>query len=187
MRETVLDAAQKLVQERGLNGVSFQDIADKVGLKKPSLFHHFRSKDALAHALMERCRTSYGARYAQVLSQEGLSEPDRLKKIARLFEEGLKSQHLCLLGALSNDSGAFSDELKADLSKTASGSIEGYAVLFEAGRDSGTLEFEGTPEEAASSFLAMLQGLQLLARAKGDCDVLYPAALSYIDSISVKK
>ena len=54
MRETILDAAQALVQDRGLNAVSFQDLADAVGLKKPSLFHHFRSKDALAAALMER-------------------------------------------------------------------------------------------------------------------------------------
>lgn len=187
MRETVLDAAQELVQDRGLNGVSFQDIADKVGLKKPSLFHHFRSKDELAHALMERCRTSYGERYAEVLATDGLSEPDRLKEIARLFEEGLRTRHLCLLGALSNDSGAFSEELKADLSETATGSIDRYAVLFEEGRNAETLQFEGTPQEAASSFLAMLQGLQILARAKGDSELLYPAALSYIDSISKPK
>lgn len=187
MRETVLDAAQELVQDRGLNGVSFQDIADKVGLKKPSLFHHFRSKDELAHALMERCRTSYGERYADVLGTEGLSEPERLKEIARLFEEGLQTRHLCLLGALSNDSGAFSEELKADLSETTTGSIDRYAVLFQKGKDSGTLEFEGTAEEAASAFLAMLQGLQILARAKGDFDLLYPAAESYINSITRTK
>ena len=187
MRETVLDAAQELVQDRGLNGVSFQDIADKVGLKKPSLFHHFRSKDELALALMERCRTSYGERYAEVLSKDELSEPDRLKEIAQLFDEGLRTQHLCLLGALSNDSGAFSDELKTELGETATGSIERYAALFKAGRKSGTLEFEGTSKEAASAFLAMLQGLQLLARAKGDSALLYPAALSYIDSISRPK
>ena len=187
MRDTVLDAAQELVQDRGLNGVSFQDIADKVGLKKPSLFHHFRSKDELALALMERCRNSYGERYAEVLSKDELSEPDRLKQIARLFDEGLRTRHLCLLGALSNASGAFSEELKAELSETANGSIERYSALFEAGKKSGTLEFKGAAEEAASAFLAMLQGLQLLARAKADSELLYPAALSYIDSISGTK
>ena len=36
-----------MVQDRGLNAVSFQDLADAVGLRKPSVFHHFRNKEEL--------------------------------------------------------------------------------------------------------------------------------------------
>lgn len=184
MREKILDVAQSLVQDRGLNGVSFQDIADEVGLKKPSLFHHFRNKDELALALMERCRSSYGLRYGEVLERQDLSEPEKLREIARMFEEGLRSQHLCLLGALSNQSGSFSAPLKDAMSETANLSIGRYTEVFDAGRDSGTLVFQGSSEDAATAFLAMLQGLQALARAKGELDSFFPAASSYIDSLS---
>ena len=184
MRETILDAAQALVQDRDLNAVSFQDLADAVGLKKPSLFHHFRSKDALAAALMERCRTTYGARYGEVLAREDLSEPEKLHGIALIFEEGLKENHVCLLGALATSSSCFSSGLDEEMQTTASLVIERYAAVFQEGREKGTLQFLGEPEVAAAAFLAMLQGLQVLTRAKGDIDLFLPAAESYIDSIS---
>src|SRR4026207_1976617 len=49
-REKILDAAQDLIQTRSFHGFSFQDIADRVGVRKPSLYHYFDSKDAIALA-----------------------------------------------------------------------------------------------------------------------------------------
>ena len=173
-----------MVQGRGLNAVSFQDLADAVGLKKPSVFHHFPTKEALAQSLLERCRTTYGARYGEILARQDLSEPDRLREIARVFDEGLRTNHLCLLSALSNNCEDFSGELKGEMQETVSIVIERYAELFDAGRTAGTLDFQGSPHEAATAFLAMLQGLQVLARARNDLGSFLPAATAYIDSIS---
>ena len=184
MREKLLDAAQALVQSRGLNVVSFQDLADRVGLKKPSVFHHFPTKDALAQSLLERCRTTYGARYGEVLAQDKLSAPEKLREIARIFDEALREDKLCLLGALGSSSSGFSEELVNDLRDTANLSIERYATVFEEGQSTGSLSFKGTARDAATAFLSMLQGLQVMARANGDLDTFAPAALSYIDSIS---
>ena len=186
MREKLLEAAQVLVQDRGFNGVSFQGLADAVGLKKPSVFHHFQNKEELAKSLMESCRTTYGARYGEVLSRSDVSEPEKLRKVAGIFEEGLKKGHLCLLGALSSDCSAYSEELQIEMKETADLCIERYAAVFEEGRSAGTLHFEGSSEAAATAFLAMLQGLQVLARAKGDPSAFTPAADSYIDSIARK-
>lgn len=186
MREKLLNAAQALVQDRGLDAVSFQDLADAVGLKKPSVFHHFRSKDELARSLMTRCRTTYGARYGEVLSREDLNEPDKLREIARIFDKGLRSDHLCLLSSLSQNCNGYSDDLKQEMHETVNLILARYAPVFEAGRQGGTLDFQGTAEDAATAFLAMLQGLQILARAKGDAEVFLPAALCYIDTISAK-
>ena len=43
-----------MVQDRGLNAVSFQDLADAVGLRKPSVFHHFKNKEELYASLSLR-------------------------------------------------------------------------------------------------------------------------------------
>lgn len=184
MRERLLDAAQELVQDRGFNGVSFQALADAVGLKKPSVFHHFRSKEDLASSLLERCRTTYGARYAEILERTDLDEPSKLRGIAAVFEEGLRENHLCLLGALSGNCSTFSDALKRDMEETAKLVIQRYAQVFAEGRTAGTLAFEGSPEDAGGAFLAMLQGLQVLVRAMGNLDAFRPAAESYVDSIT---
>ena len=67
MREQILDAAEQLVQTRGLSAVSFQELADAVGLRKPSLFHHIKNKDELGRLLIQRCGTKHGPRYVAVI------------------------------------------------------------------------------------------------------------------------
>jgi AcrR family transcriptional regulator len=53
-REEILDEATQLFAERGYEGTSMADLAEKVGLRKASLFHHFASKDVLYGAVLER-------------------------------------------------------------------------------------------------------------------------------------
>ena len=60
-RTKILDSAQRLIQTRSFHGFSFQDIADEVGIRKASLYHHFDSKDAVALAVLERAAEWVGA------------------------------------------------------------------------------------------------------------------------------
>lgn len=46
-RERILEEASALFQERGLAGVSMQQIADAVGITKAALYYHFRDKNDL--------------------------------------------------------------------------------------------------------------------------------------------
>ena len=44
-KEEILHATLTLAAENGMKGVSMSQIADKVGIKAPSLYNHFKSKD----------------------------------------------------------------------------------------------------------------------------------------------
>ncbi len=46
-KEEILYAALELAAENGMKGVSMSQIADKVGIKAPSLYNHFKSKDEI--------------------------------------------------------------------------------------------------------------------------------------------
>jgi TetR/AcrR family transcriptional regulator len=50
----ILDAAEALFSERGYDGTTLRDVAGRVGLRIPSLYNHFASKDALYAAVLER-------------------------------------------------------------------------------------------------------------------------------------
>ncbi|MBO0729972.1 MAG: TetR family transcriptional regulator [Acidimicrobiaceae bacterium] len=52
-RERVLKAAAHIFSRRGYRGTTMTDIADEVGLRKPSLYHYFRNKEELLVRLYE--------------------------------------------------------------------------------------------------------------------------------------
>jgi AcrR family transcriptional regulator len=78
--ERILDAAEALFAERGYNGASLRDVATRVGVRPPSLYNHFASKDALYAAVLERGLGPLVERLAQsVAAPAGESDdPGRL-------------------------------------------------------------------------------------------------------------
>lgn len=184
MKEKILEAAEQLVQDRGLNAVSFQDLANAVGLRKASLFHHFPNKEALARALIERCQTKHGPKYLAVVESDGPA-PEKLRQLAAIFEEGLRTHRPCLIAALGGGLNTLPQTAVDELGETARAAVARFAVVFEQGRQDGTLQFNGEPLDAAMGFFAMLQGLQVLIRASGNESGFQTAANAYIDSITV--
>ncbi|MGG3836454.1 TetR/AcrR family transcriptional regulator [Paenibacillus thiaminolyticus] len=53
-RNEILDAADELFEEKGFDGTSTNDILEKVGIARGTLYHHFKSKEDIMDALIER-------------------------------------------------------------------------------------------------------------------------------------
>ncbi len=59
--ERILDAAEDLFAQRGYAATSLGDVADRVGIRSPSLYNHFRNKEALYGAVVERLLADFTA------------------------------------------------------------------------------------------------------------------------------
>jgi len=58
-RDRALYEARGLLQRYGFTGFSFQHIADLLGIKKPSLYDHFKSKEELGEELVSEYHRSF--------------------------------------------------------------------------------------------------------------------------------
>ena len=55
-KEEIVLTTLELAAQKGLANVSMSMIADKIGIKKPSLYKHFKSKDEIVEAMYQFLR-----------------------------------------------------------------------------------------------------------------------------------
>ena len=84
-RIEIAQAAGALFAEQGVRGTTVRDIADRVGMLSGSLYHHFKTKNDIVHALMGRYGQELVVRYERAAAPGGTS----IEKLKRLF-------HACL-------------------------------------------------------------------------------------------
>lgn len=76
-RQEILDVAWRLARERGLGGWSLRDVAEAVGMRTPSLYGYFASKNAVFDAM-------FAQGYTQVREHlEALDDGDPVELLRR--------------------------------------------------------------------------------------------------------
>lgn len=91
-KERILIEAMNLFSMRGYEGVTVQDIAQSVGIKAPSLYKHYKSKQEIFDAILERMQTNYISKLT-LMDLDGIDpEKDKLKY------ETIKKEELIKLG-----------------------------------------------------------------------------------------
>ena len=81
-RDTFVDAAQRLMQAKGYEQISIQDVLDEVGASRGAFYHYFASKTDLLEAVVTRIVDTALASVAPVVDDPAL---DAAAKLEGLF------------------------------------------------------------------------------------------------------
>ncbi len=85
-RERILDVAEGLFADRGFDGTTLRDVAGGVGIRTPSLYNHFPSKEALYAAVLERVVEPVLALLSEIVQAGPGERPDSRHVVERVME-----------------------------------------------------------------------------------------------------
>lgn len=181
----ILDAAERLVQERGFNGFSYADVARELGLTKAALHYHFASKADLGDALIDR----YAARFLEALARVEIERSDavgKLRDYAQLYADVFRDDRMCLCGMLAADYTTLPDPMRERVVRFFDDNEVWLARVLEAGRTAGTIRFTGPAPSMARTLIGGLEGAMLVARPYRDLERFRAAADLLISGLTVQ-
>lgn len=114
-RERLLEVAGQLFAERGYSGASLGEIANRLGIRKPSLYNHIASKDELFMELLERSLDAWQAASDSPLDGAGSAHRRLRRHLQKTVDFAVESPHataLCRL-AVSQVSGDLAERASA--------------------------------------------------------------------------
>jgi AcrR family transcriptional regulator len=160
-RRQLLDAAAALFAERGYEATTTQDIAERLGLQKATLYHYVRGKPALLDSLMHDVQESSLALLAQIQ----LSDADPLAKLRAFC-----ARHVAFLLREPARTTVFLRErrrLSSDLRAGERAYADGIARLIEEGQSAGAIREAVDADVAARLLLGSLNWLHEWYRPGG--------------------
>ncbi len=80
-RDAILLEARRCFAEQGFDGTSLNDIAAGVGIRKPSLLHHFPSKEAIYREVFETSLSDFIVRIETAGDTEGKEPWDKMEYV----------------------------------------------------------------------------------------------------------
>ena len=87
-RERILDAAYELFSHRGIRDVGIDEVIERAGVAKATLYRHFPSKDDLVLAFLERASSlDAGVRRGRGAESAARRPEERLLAIFDVFDE----------------------------------------------------------------------------------------------------
>ena len=178
-RNRILDAAQRVILDRGFAATSVDAIQEAAGISRGTFFYHFPSKDDLSRALIRRYAEAdrtltddFMARAENLVRDPGQQVLVFLALHEEMFAELAGTDPGCLFASYSYEAGLFDRETQA----IVNGSVEYWRELV-GGKLSLAMKRHPPPIAVdpyvlADNAYAVMQGAFILSRLRNDTKVM---------------
>jgi TetR/AcrR family transcriptional regulator, transcriptional repressor for nem operon len=173
-RERLLQAAFREVFRYGFQSAGIDAILAATNVTKGALYHHFESKEALGHAVIEEVvATLPRDRWLLPLERSKDKDPiDALIGVVQAIPHRPKDvKSGCPLVHLAQEMSQLDEEFRKRLERIFHAWNEGIATALRRGQSQGTVRRDLSPEETASFLIAMIEGYEVLAKNAQDAKV----------------
>ncbi len=183
--DDILACARTLIVAGGYNGFSYADIADAVGIRKPSIHHHFPTKADLVRTLVSRYREEAVAGLA-FLERQTSDPQEQLRSYAGYWAACISdaSAPFCVCALLASELPVLPAEVALEVKAHFRALSDWLTSVLERGQRAHRLTLMDTPRMEAEGFMATVHGAMLSARAYGDLQIFGAVTTRLIDRLS---
>lgn len=162
-RYAILDAAERVFQEKGVARTSLADVAAAAGVTRGAIYWHFKNKADLFDAMIERLIEPLEAELAEMRQREWANPLDFLRAMAHVFFERVAGDprfhrvfeiawHKCeYVGEMA--------DIRDNHLECGNRYLNLYESILRDARERGFLPAAVDPRQAAVGFMAMIDGL----------------------------
>lgn len=184
-RAEILDVAQDLIKRFGSNGISYQHISDAVAIRKPSIHHHFPTKNDLLLATIGREYDQFFLDLGEILDGPD-SAAAKVRGYMKLFEKTFvagRGAHICLFGMMGAELGGLDETVADRVRNFVRENVGALKVILERGRADRSIAFEGESEILATLIFSSLEGAMITIRAQGKEPESYGATIRQLNRL----
>ena len=173
-RQRLLQAGYREVYRSGFQSASIDNILAATNVTKGALYHHFQSKEALGHAIIDEVvATLPRDRWLLPLERSQHRNPiDALISVVRAIPTRPRDiKGGCPLVNLAQEMSPLDEQFRKRLQRIFQAWQEAIATALRRGQSQGTVRRDLVPEEAATFLIAMVEGSEVLAKNSQDVKV----------------
>ena len=189
-RQRILDAAFNEFYKNGFQGGSLNRIVDDAATTKGALFHHFKGKKHLGHAVVrEVIQPDFKQQWSDPLAHSS----DPITDLKRIFRQGAKRKiadgglvHGCPLNNLAQEMSPLDEKFRQSLEKIYVAWRETVAAAFARGIKAGKVRKDVSPRKVAAFIVAAQAGMAGTAKNSQNEELLLQmshALFDYLDSL----
>ncbi len=162
----ILTLAGEMIQTKGYDSFSYNDLSLRLGIRKASIHHHFPKKQELGLAYLK-----YQYELTKdIENQLRNSRMNPLQKLQAFLDLGVKTieeKKICPVSSFQADRWNINEEMNKVLTKIEETELSILTSILEDGQSSEELFFVGEAKDQANLILSSMKGAILYTRGQG--------------------